>query len=77
MVTRRERWHDKEERFPFASAHHKIHQVALKTAYAGYRRTNMLHTHYNQNVRKEEAVRFWGILPNLAELKAKEPSVSP
>jgi len=23
----------------------------------------MLHTHYNQNMRKEEAVRFWDILP--------------
>lgn len=33
----------------------------------------MLHTHYNQNMRKEEAVRFWDILPNLAEMKAKNP----
>jgi hypothetical protein len=37
----------------------------------------MLHTHYNHDMRREEAVRFWGILPNLAELKAKEPVVSP
>jgi hypothetical protein len=37
----------------------------------------MLHTHYNQNMRKEEAVRFWDILPNLPEMKAKEPVVSP
>jgi hypothetical protein len=64
VVTRRERWHDKESRIPFASAHHKIHQDALKTAYElGHRGTNMLHTHYNQNMRKEETVRFWGILP--------------
>ena len=32
----------------------------LKTAYElGHRGTNMLHTHCNQNMRKEEAVRFW------------------
>ena len=60
------------------TAHYKIHQDALKTAYElGHRGTNMLHTHYNQNMRKEEAVRFWGILPNLVELKATEPVVSP
>ena len=58
-----------------ASVHYKIHQDALKTAYElGHRVTAMLHTHYNQNMRKEEAVRFWGILPSLAELKAKEPN---
>ena len=71
-------WIQDVVRKTFASAHYKIHQDALKTAYElGHRGTTMLHTHYNQNMRREEAVRFWGILPNLAELKAKEPVVSP
>ena len=66
-------WIQDGARKTFASAHYKIHQDALKTAYElGHRGTTMLHTHYNQNMRKEEAVRFWDILPNLAELKANE-----
>jgi len=60
-------WIQDGARKTFASAHYKIHQDALKTAYElGHRGTNMLHTHYNQNMRKEEAVRFWGILPPLS-----------
>ena len=48
----------------FASAHYKTHQDALKTPYElGHRGTNMLHTRCNQNMRKDEAIRFWGILP--------------
>jgi integrase len=57
-------WIQDGARKTFASAHYKTHQDALKTAYElGHRGTNMLHTHYNQNMRKEEAVRFWDILP--------------
>ena len=57
-------WIQDGARKTFASAHYKIHQDALKTAYElGHRGTTMLHSHYNQNMRKEEAVRFWGILP--------------
>jgi integrase len=57
-------WIQDGARKTFASAHYKTHQDALKTAYElGHRGTTMLHTHYNQNMRKEEAVRFWGILP--------------
>ncbi len=57
-------WIQDGARKTFASAHYKIHQDALKTAYElGHRGTTMLHTHYNQNMRKEEAVRFWDILP--------------
>ena len=60
-------WIQDGARKTFASAHYKIHQDALKTAYElGHRGTNMLHTHYNQNMRKEEAVRFWDILPPTA-----------
>jgi integrase len=57
-------WIQDGARKTFASAHYKIHQDALKTAYElGHRGTTMLHSHYNQNMRKEEAVRFWKILP--------------
>jgi len=57
-------WIQDGARKTFASAHYKIHHDALKTAYElGHRGTTMLHTHYNQNMRKEEAVRFWGIFP--------------
>jgi hypothetical protein len=48
----------------FRPAHYKIHQDALKAAYEiGHRGTNMLHTQYNQNMRKEEAGRYLEILP--------------
>jgi integrase len=58
-------WIQDGARKTFASAHYKIHHDALKTAYElGHRGTTMLHTHYNQNMRKEEAVRFWNILPS-------------
>jgi integrase len=57
-------WIQDGARKTFASAHYKIHQDALKTAYElGHRGTTMLHTHYNQNMRKDEAVCFWSILP--------------
>jgi len=72
------RWIQDGARKTFASAHYKIHQDAAKTAYElGHRGTTMLHTHYNQNMRREDAERFWGILPNLAELKAKEHGFCP
>jgi hypothetical protein len=62
MWQRREQWHDQEARIPFASARNRIHRDALKIAYElGLRGTDMLHTHYSQNPRKEEALRFWGI----------------
>lgn len=51
-------WIQDGDRKTFASAHYKIHENELKTAYElRHRRTNMPHTHYNQNMRKEEAVR--------------------
>jgi hypothetical protein len=57
-------WTRDGARKTFASAHYKIHREALKTAYElGHRGTNILLTHYNQNMRKEEAVRFWSTLP--------------
>ena len=57
-------WIQDGARKTFASAHYKTFKDAAKTAYElGHRGTNMLHTHYNQNMRKDEAVRFWGILP--------------
>jgi hypothetical protein len=57
-------WIQDGARKTFASAHYKIHQDALKTAYElGHRATTMLHTRYNQNMRKDEAVCFWSILP--------------
>ncbi len=57
-------WIQDGARKTFASAHYKIHQDALKTAYElGHRGTTMLHTHYNQNMRRDDAVRFWDILP--------------
>ncbi|MEI6873132.1 MAG: hypothetical protein WCL08_12700, partial [Verrucomicrobiota bacterium] len=58
-------WIQDGARKTFASAHYKIHQDAAKTAYElGHRGTTMLHTHYNQNMRREDAERFWSILPS-------------
>ncbi len=58
-------WIQDGARKTFASAHYKIHQDAAKTAYElGHRGTSMLHTHYNQNMRREDAERFWSILPS-------------
>ena len=37
----------------------------------------MLHTHYNQNMRKEEAVRFWDILPPPLDIDLVHPGHRP
>ena len=58
------KWIQDGARKTFASAHFKTHQDPMKTAYElGHRGTNMLHTHYNQNMRREDAEAFWNILP--------------
>jgi integrase len=60
------KWIQDGARKTFASAHFKTFMDAGKTAYElGHRGTSMLHTHYNQNMRKEDAEQFWKIVPPL------------
>jgi integrase len=51
-------------RHSFASYHLAMHESADKTALQmGHRSTTMLFEHYRELVTKEDAERFWGILP--------------
>ncbi len=58
------KWEGNEMRHSFASYHLAMHGSADKTAtQLGHRSTEMLFEHYRELVTKEDAQKFWAILP--------------
>ena len=58
------RWIQDGPRKTFASAHYRTHQDENMTVRAlGHKGNTMLHRHYNRNIKGDEAVAYWAILP--------------
>jgi len=56
-------WIQDGARKTFASAHYKTYGEAKTIAELGHKGNQMLHKHYNKNVRQAEADAYWKILP--------------
>lgn len=56
-------WIQDGARKTFASAHFQIHGEAKTIKELGHQGGEMLHRHYNRNMRQEEAESYWQILP--------------
>jgi integrase len=58
-------WIQDGARKTFASAHYKTHGEAKTITELGHKGNQMLHKHYNKNIRQAEADTYWQILPPL------------